>query len=954
MSPGFKFDIAHILSGRSNRSLVYRIATWVGSDRKVRPNSVLIMPLTRDLNVEASRPFPSAQAPFNMMFGSIPVRAYWHNFGPPSAILLDSPLFTTHVCEGNKSDQRRFNQIFAFSRSVIGVLNVLGAPIPKIFCHGAETGLVPYLVRPNGLKDAEVMFTIYDKNPGLFGKGLFENKKVFERLLSLGTSVYYGDEISLSKVGVFFSNTAFAHTEQLLNDLIPSDADAANFFKSMRMRGRLNPLLGGAQSRLSVPEQAKMIVDLAAKTAKTLTPYSLATVLSNSFLARDDVSLLVHTSENAPKDYSLKLSSVLKRRLSGPFLDKVFVDIRGFEGPFGSGSAIIHMLAKAAKLEAKYKAIKWPVIHLSVGTEKKIIGKTGISFAEIAARTAGFIADQLPTKEDLEVKKNGNGGNGNGKTDQDYQWTIIAGNTVLFLPDGKLMAGRSLLKDAKAGIVVFARPYDLNKIAQGELNGLSEWGAVFADKVTGSVFTIKEKPSSVDEVRQGAAIGMGGVNLSVYAIRGDVRETMLKEYAGVGSGHFSSLSDKYALHFVRHILEPMALNKKDINEWTARWNNTIRDEKGSIITKEDWVALFQIAQGIKEKYGGVVMAHSTGSFYDLRIQNAPDEKKLLNDLVLVNPLRAFFGFTEIKAHEPLLLPEVPKQAPPKAHEDDTIDLVPEEVARMPAPSPRIREEDIKEEGVQYIELAPEPKVQNVRDVHELLSDPRLTKAFSLANVNSDDIFVHGELMNNAAEVRKMNNIELSYFAQILRFKQIIKTVLGGAKHIDHYLVKQALSERKLLGEMEELTEGMMRDIAQDLKKPLIRALGGFTRSSAVIGADLYSKILSSIPGDVYDRMSVEDVIGFIKKTEELIKRKFATGKPQEAMYSSMFLFAVKAGSPARSAQDLSGKVDTLSKKVTARMDASTAENITLSWGFEWMDSFVLVSHIAEMPGDDRF
>jgi len=36
------------------------------------------------------------------------------------------------------------------------------------------------------------------------------------------------------------------------------------------------------------------------------------------------------------------------------------------------------------------------------------------------------------------------------------------------------------------------------------------------------------------------------------------------------------------------------------------------------------------------------------------------------------------------------------------------------------------------------------------------------------------------------------------------------------------------------------------------------------------------------------------------------------------------------------------------------MDASTAENITLSWGFEWMDSFVLVSHIAEMPGDDRF
>ena len=716
---------------------------------------------------------------------------------------------------------------------------------------------------------------------------------------------------------------------------------------------------------LSVPEQAKKIVDLAKKTAKTLAPYSLATELSAGFLSREDVSLLVHISKNVPKDYTLQLLSVLKRRLRGPFLGKVFIDVRGFSGPFGSGSAIVHMLSRAAKVEEKYPGIKWPVVHLGVGTETNIIGKTGISFAEIAARTAGFIADQLPSKEDLQVKKNGNGGNGNGKTDQDHQWTIIVGNTVLFLPEGKLMAGQSLLKDAKAGIVVFARPYDLNKIEQGELNGLSEWGAVFADKVTGEVFTIKEKPSSVDEVRQGAAIGMGGVNLSVYAVRGDVRKWILQAYTGV-----SGLADKYALHFVRHILEPMMIQEKrrtegengpvkdksectGLDEWLGRWSKDTIDENGNHILREDWIELFWKAQDIKRDFGGVVMAHSTGSFYDLRIQNAPDEKKLLNDLVSVNPLRAFFGFPEIKAPEPPLVPEVAKQAPAKTPDDDTIEMVSEEAAKIAAPPPRARAEEPPEEGVEYIELAPEPKVQNVGDVHKLLSDVRLTKALALANVNSDDIFVHGELMNNAAEVRKMNNIELSYFAQMLRFKQIIKTVLLGAKHIDHYLVRQALGERKLLGEIEELTEEMMIDIARDLKTPLIRALGGFTQSLAG-ESDLSSKVLSSMPRTVYERMSVDDVIGFIKETEKLIKRKFATGKPQEAMYSSMFLFAVKAGSPARSAEELSGKVDTLSKKVTARMDASTAENITLSWGFEWMDSFVLVSHIAEMPGDDRF
>jgi len=274
---------------------------------------------------------------------------------------------------------------------------------------------------------------------------------------------------------------------------------------------------------------------------------------------------------------------------------------------------------------------------------------------------------------------------------------------------------------------------------------------------------------------------------------------------------------------------------------------------------------------------------------------------------------------------------------------------------MQVPPPPRRDEALPEEGVQ-IELAPPPpKVRNPEDVPRLLSDPRVIKVFRQAEVGQFDEVVHNELMDNAAEIREMNGIELLYFAHALRMKQMIARVLGGAKYVNHYLVRQALGERKLLGEMEELTEPMMEDIAQDLKEPLIRALGGFTGSQASAGKDLCSKILSSMPRDIYDTMSVDDIVGFVKETEKLIKRKFSTGKPQEAMYGRMFLFVVNAGSPARSAEELRKKGNGLLEKLKVRMDdKALVESIISSWSLEWVNSFVLVSHLAESPEDKLF
>ena len=616
--------IVHVYGGGINGPLVQRVASGIGSSKgtHMRP-SVLIMPWTEKLNVPASAKEINFQRSFTISGDEHLVSAFTVNLGPPDAILLKSPLFGSGVF-GRKNLGIDFTNAYIFSRCVVELIRMMEMPFPLVSCHGTETGLIPYLIKSDrDLAKEKVLFTAHhelldqkqssknkdeqelDLDFALFPAEVFDKMPGLQLILSEGRDLFYEGQISILKTGIYFADIAFMLHSHLLNNLFASDPTPTNFFRKMVETGRLTYLLGKDEVDLDHAKKAKKIVDFTSEASDLIGKYRYSIGTSRKALQDGENHLLIHTSPQIGENDEVVTKALLPpmgRHVSS----NVTIHPAGEHGPAGSGSAILYMLKRVSALQEANPDLKKPVIHLNPGKEKLQIGGLNKSLSEIALRQAAFIFPQLS----------------NGK----QGWTLVMGNTTIFIPEGRLMSGASIARHREAGIMIFGQPVmNISKRSDAELKIISnQWGVIFADSKTGEVFSIRENPS-VGEIRKGAELSGGDmifINLSNYAIRDDVRKKMIDLYA---EGHGLTLAEEFALHFIGHVIEPMMLSGDRRLDWRGRVVEYGKDVKGKQFPEVVWDDLFSHAQELKRKFGKVVLVHGKGVFADLRSKGKRDE-----------------------------------------------------------------------------------------------------------------------------------------------------------------------------------------------------------------------------------------------------------------------------------------------------------------------------------------
>jgi|GEM_PF-3523379 len=757
MPPGVgKYDIAYILGGRTNRSLVHRLATGIGNSVRHR-NSVLITPWTQDLKT-----ISPAQLDFHKDFrvpgSEAVVSAYRDNLGPPRVILVKSALFDEGIFNRGLPLNQQFVRAYIFARCVVDILRSMEMPMPLVSCHGSETGLIPYLLKQdNASPQAKVMFTAhheertstdekgvekttYDLDFALFPSKLFRNIKALQAALEEGSDLFYEGQVSALKLGIYFSDMAMMLHSHLLYDLFSNDPTPTNFFRGMVESGRLTYLLGRDDADLNHAKKAKMIVDIESEAFNRIGPYMFSMETARKSLSEGANHLLIHTGQSVPgfqndAGYLNFIKHSLLLRAGSAVSSRVSMHPVGEHGPHDSGSAVIHMLSEAAALRHSNPDVTRPVVHLNRDKERILISGSRISLSEIAARQSAFIFPQLP---------NGNVG-----------WTLIHGNTTVFIPYGRLMAGSSLLRLSSGGLFIFGYPVDISSKSDEHLGIISKrWGFIFADNQSGEVFSIKENPS-VEEIRRGVELAGGSVayvNLSNYAVRDDARDMMLKLYHVGEDGFGESLSVEYALHFIRHILEPMVLTEESRMEWRARWVTEGRDKLNRRFTEHAWDILFDNAQKLRKRFGGIVMASGQGIFSDIR--SAGNRDRLAERFdgktgdALSRTIRMFFDVPEpvqpvIEAKEPPL----PEPAAPAGEDHAASELIVTSVsdASVPAFSGPMRPLNAKGvELFQYLldEMIGESRFSMVPKAVEQLKIKRGKGAEKLSEVQMRDIIRH--------------------------------------------------------------------------------------------------------------------------------------------------------------------------------------------------------------------